>query len=310
MKTLGSIILIMLIALSGCKAPAEKKNEEKVLILASIYPYELLLKQMVGDAIEVRSIIPPNASVHSFSPQPSDLKNLHKAELILINGMGLEDVFMQHLSTMKEKLMISADLLNDLIALDSLNQIRHMQMHQLEKEHEEHNHQHAGGDPHLWTSPKMMLKLATKLKTELVSRFPSFAPLITHNYENIIAELNDAHEKIEQERTAFREPALVTYHNSFHYFAAEYDINYLGWVQSSPGREPSPRELARLGAKIRDHGVRRIFIEPQQNPKSAEVLAREYKLDLGTLDPIGSTLEAKTIAQLILINWESMKQAF
>jgi zinc transport system substrate-binding protein len=306
------ILLLLLSVLFGCKAPAEKKEEAKPLILTSIYPYELLIKQLVGDAIEVRSLIPPNASVHSFSPQPSHLKDIHKADLILINGMGLEAMFEQHLQTMTDKLIVCSDMLNDLIALDSLNLVREQQMqhHHHDHEAEEDHHHHAGADPHLWTSPQMMIKLATKLKTELATRFPDYAPLVNHNYEALFKELSEAHTKITNERRKLSHPALVTYHNSFHYFTRDYDIHYLGWVQSSPGKEPSARELANLGKKIREHNVRRIFIEPQQNPKSAEVLAKEYSLELGTLDPIGSTLNAKTITELILKNWDEMRTAF
>ncbi|HCM14533.1 MAG TPA: metal ABC transporter substrate-binding protein, partial [Candidatus Cloacimonas sp.] len=58
------------------------------------------------------------------------------------------------------------------------------------------------------------------------------------------------------------------------------------------------------------HGVRCIFVEPQQDPRSAEVLAKEYDLQIASLDPIGGSLNATTITELILTNWEAMKQAF
>lgn len=124
------------------------------------------------------------------------------------------------------------------------------------------------------------------------------------------AEMKKAHEQILRERAELLQPALVTYHNSFHYFTRDYDIEYLGWVQSSPGKEPSARELTALGSKIKSHKVKAIFVEPQQNPKSAEVLAKEYGLQLFTLDPIGASLEVSTITELILTNWKAMKQAF
>ena len=308
MKKIVYILSFILICLGACKAPVDKNQDKGPLILSSIHPYELLLKQMVGDAIEVRSMIPPNASVHSFSPQPSDLKDLHKAELIVINGLGLEDMLKQSLDKAGNKLIDSSLLLSDLIALDSLNQVREQLIHNHQTEDEHHHH--TGSDPHLWTSPRMMMKLATKLKAELVERFTDFAPLINHNYETIYSELSAADELIKNERKTFTDPALVTYHNSFHYFCRDYDIHYLGWVQSSPGKEPSPRDLVNLGAKIREHGVRCIFVEPQQDPRSAEVLAKEYDLQIGSLDPIGGSLNATTITELILTNWEAMKQAF
>jgi zinc transport system substrate-binding protein len=308
MKQILSLLLLLLLLLPACKAPKAPNQEEKQLILTSIYPYELLVKQLVGDAIEVRSLIPQNASVHSFNPQPSHLKDIHKADLILINGLGLENMFEQQLQNAGEKLIVAADLLKDLIALDSLNMVRENLMHAHSDNEDEHHH--SFGDPHLWTSPQMMMKLSTKLKAELVSRFVDFAPLINHNYDELFRQLTEADSKIQSERNNLQNPALVTYHNSFHYFTRDYDIHYLGWVQSSPGKEPSARDLADLGNKIKEHKVKMIFKEPQENPKSAEVLAREYSLKLGTLDPIGASLNVHSIPELILENWNAMKQAF
>jgi ABC-type Zn uptake system ZnuABC Zn-binding protein ZnuA len=311
MKYLVPLIIVLLL-LSACKTPKANDVPERPLILSTIYPYELLIRQMVGDAAEVRSLIPPNASVHSFSPKPSDLTDLHRADLIVSNGLGLEAVFAQNLAAMTDKHIISSEMLKDLVALDSLNQVRDQLIHHHHHHHddEEHEHLHIGADPHLWTSPTMLIKLSMKLKNELIERFPDMAPLINHNYAEIHAQLTAVHETILEERAQYAAPALVTYHNSFHYFCNDYSINYLGWVQSSPGREPGARELAELGRKIQDHGVKAIFIEPQQNPKSAEVLAREYGIELLSLDPLGASLGVNTVAEFIMANWQTMKQAF
>ncbi len=299
-------MLASLLLATACQPAAKDESPQRPLILTSIYPYELLVQQFVGDAIEVKSLIPPGASVHGFSPQPSDLKNLNRADLVISNGMGLEAPFAQSLKQLGDKELLVSNLLRDMIALDSLKQVRDQLIHA----HEEDGHQHLGADPHLWTSANMMLKLSGKLKNELAERFPDYAPLINHNYLIIRQELTDLHEEILHERAGFQDPAILTYHNSFHYFCSDYGVKAVGWVQSSPGKEPGARELTELGRKIQEHRVKVIVIEPQQNPKSAEVLAREYNLELQMLDPLGSTLEADTIAEVIRKNWESMKLAF
>lgn len=310
MRKIALIVFTILVLLAAaCGKPKEAEAEAKPLILCSIHPYELLLQQLVGDGIEVKSLIPPNASPHTFSPTPADLKDLHRAELVISNGLGLEHLIEQALGNLEAKQLVAADLLKDLIALDSLKQVRH---HQLSSDIEEddHGHQHALIDPHLWTSPQLLQKLTTKLKNELVLLFPDFAPLITHNHDIIQKELSELDSRIRHERTAFEAPAIITYHNSFHYFTRDYNIHYAGWVQSSPGKEPSARELAALGTTIRQHRIKAIFIEPQQNPKSAEILAKEYKLKLETLDPLGGTLPVKSVAELMAANWQIMKESF
>ena len=308
------ILCCLLLLLFSCKKQ-ETQATQKPLILVSIHPYELLVRQMVGDGFEVRSLIPANASPHTWSAHPADLRDLNKADLVITNGLGLENSLAQSLASIKDNHLICAELLRDLVALDSLKQVKKQIMHheheaeiEHEHEHEEgHNHVHSGTDPHLWTSPLLMQKLATKLKALLVEKFPEFAPVINHNTDEVIADLGKAHEKISSERLSLVSPALVTYHNSFHHFTEEYRIEYLGWVQSSPGKEPTAKELAELGKKIKEHKVKTIFTEPQQNPKSAEILAKEYSLAIKTLDPLGASFGVKTISELILANWAVMR---
>ncbi|HRT60717.1 MAG TPA: zinc ABC transporter substrate-binding protein, partial [Candidatus Syntrophosphaera sp.] len=76
------------------------------------------------------------------------------------------------------------------------------------------------------------------------------------------------------------------------------------------GREPTPRELTRLGELIRAHGVKAICVEPQMDRKSADVLAREFNLRVIELDPLGFSIQAQTLPDLISENWERMKQAW
>ncbi|MDD2543725.1 MAG: metal ABC transporter substrate-binding protein [Candidatus Cloacimonetes bacterium] len=311
MKRNTTILILFLLLFSlGCKSKKTVEESAKPLIITTIHPYELLIKQLVGDGIEVKSLVPPNASPHNWSAKPADLKDLHKADLIISNGMGLESFIAQALQNTSAKHLVAADLLQDLVALDSLQQVReHMITHQ--DSLEDHHHDHEGqADPHLWTSPLMLQKLCTKLKSELILIFPDSTPVIMHNHDIIQKELADVQQKILADRAQLENPALVTYHNSFHYFTRDFDIHYLGWVQSSPGKEPSAKDLNELGKKIREHKVKSIFIEPQQNPKSAEVLAREYGLELATLDPLGSSMPVKTVAELIDANWQVMKMGF
>jgi len=81
-------------------------------------------------------------------------------------------------------------------------------------------------------------------------------------------------------------------------------------VQESPGKEPTPKELALLGNIIKEHNVQAIFLEPQMDRKAGETLSKEFNLKLLTLDPLGSDGKAQTIAELIDSNWQKMKAGF
>jgi zinc transport system substrate-binding protein len=277
----------------------QHKERKRPLLLASIHPYELLLKQLAGSDFDVQCIIPANASPHTWSPNPSDLKAIMEASFILSNGLGLEAHLENSFATRAFVRVQAAKLIKDAIP------------HPVDEQHEaDGDHQHLGQDPHLWTSPRLMIRLVTAVANELSRRFPNSALVFRQNAETMRRELDEAAELIKTEREAYLEPGLITYHNTFYYFTKEFDIKYLGWVQFSPGKEPRPKDLAGLGETIQAHKVKAVFIEPQMDRKAGEVLAKEFGLKLLLLDSLGSDAKAKTIAELILTNWDSMKEAF
>lgn len=304
MKISRLLLLVPLLFTLSCK---KQVVQEKPLLLASIHPYELILRQLAGSEFDVHCIIPSGASPHTWSPGPSDLKALSTATLILSNGLGLEENLEKNFATHSKEHVVAAKLLADVIALaaPALEE-----EHEAEHEPEAAEHHHEGQDPHIWTSPRLMIRLVGLLEKELSQRFPNSAAVFKANAEIMRKELEVAVEQIKTEKAAFANPGLITYHNSFQYFTDEFGIEALGWVQSSPGKEPSSKDLANLAGVIKEHQVKAIFLEPQMDKQAGEVLSKEFKLKLLTLDPLGSDGQAKTISELLLNNWNNMKQAF
>ncbi|HOG27207.1 MAG TPA: metal ABC transporter substrate-binding protein [Candidatus Cloacimonas sp.] len=304
MKYIRWILLVALLFTLSCKK--QEVSQKKPLLLATIHPYELILQQLAGDEFEVSCIIPVNASPHTWSPNPADLKNINLAALILANGLGLEGNLEKNLAERKDVYLEAAVLLKDIIPLSN-KELTPEENPPLEEN--EHHHQHSQ-DPHLWTSPAMMIRLVGFLEKELSVRFPNSSFVFKRNARQMQEELEKVKDKIAHEREQYSNPVIVTYHNAFHYFLQEFGIEELGFVQESPGKEPTPKELSLLGNIIKEHQVKAIFLEPQMDRKAGETLAQEFNLKLLMLDPLGSDGKAKTIAQLIDYNWQSMKGGF
>ncbi|HOQ83638.1 MAG TPA: metal ABC transporter substrate-binding protein [Candidatus Syntrophosphaera thermopropionivorans] len=283
LKVLISILIISsLFALNSCKKAVDSPSN---LIVVSIYPYELLLKQMVGPKIEVRTLIPPNFSPHTYNPSPAELKSLYDANLVFSNGFGLETNIQTALNALGEKHLSAEQLL------------------QLPQKEENPN-------PHIWLSPRLMKKLVSELEEPLQRTFPSYKDSISFHCKELISQFSSLDSLIIQERTQFSHTPIITYHDSFHYFIQDYQLDYLGSIQSSPGQEPTPKELVYLGDLIKANQVKAIFVEPQMDRKSANVLAKEFHLQVIELDPLGRTINAQSLPKLILINWNRMKQAW
>jgi zinc transport system substrate-binding protein len=283
LKVLISILIISsLLALNSCKKAVDSPSN---LIVVSIYPYELLLKQMVGPEIEVRTLIPPNFSPHTYNPSPAELKSLYDADLVFSNGYGLETNIQTALNALGDKHLTAEQLL------------------QLPQKEDNPN-------PHIWLSPRLMKKLVSELEGPLQRTFPSYKDSISYHCRELISQFSSLDSLIIQERAQFSHTPIITYHDSFHYFIQDYQLDYLGSIQSSPGQEPTPKELVYLGDLIKANQVKAIFVEPQMDRKSANVLAKEFHLQVIELDPLGQTLNAQSLPEVILINWNRMKQAW
>ncbi|HOR30400.1 MAG TPA: metal ABC transporter substrate-binding protein [Candidatus Syntrophosphaera thermopropionivorans] len=249
LKVLISILIISsLLALNSCKKAVDSPSN---LIVVSIYPYELLLKQMVGPEIEVRTLIPPNFSPHTYNPSPAELKSLYDADLVFSNGYGLEINIQTALNALGEKHLSAEQLL------------------QLPQKEENPN-------PHIWLSPRLMKKLVSELEEPLQRTFPSYKDSISFHCRELISQFSSLDSLIIQERAQFSHTPIITYHDSFHYFIQDYKLDYLGSIQSSPGQEPTPKELVYLGDLIKANQVKAIFVEPQMDRKSANVLAKNF----------------------------------
>jgi zinc transport system substrate-binding protein len=240
---------------------------------------------MVGPEIEVRTLIPPNFSPHTYNPSPAELKSLYDANLVFSNGFGLETNIQTALNALGEKHLSAEQLL------------------QLPQKEENPN-------PHIWLSPRLMKKLVSELEEPLQRTFPSYKDSISFHCKELISQFSSLDSLIIQERTQFSHTPIITYHDSFHYFIQDYQLDYLGSIQSSPGQEPTPKELVYLGDLIKANQVKAIFVEPQMDRKSANVLAKEFHLQVIELDPLGQTLNAQSLPEVILINWNRMKQAW
>lgn len=272
------LAVFILLSLLGCgKSP----DREGRLIVVSIYPYELLVKQMVGEDIRVQTLIPPVYSPHNYSPKPREIENLHQADLVIANGFGLENNLEQAFDAVGEKLVRVQDLLN--------------------------LPEHDGVNPHVWLSPQLMQQLVIMLNDRLQTAFPEFSEVIANNSVDLVAQIAALSSQIARERSTYARTPIITFHDSYQYFFKDYGIDYLGSVQSSAGREPTPKYLARIAGLIRENGLRAIYVEPQMDKRSATALANEFDLEIIELDPLGHSYKPQTFMDIILNNWEGMK---
>ncbi len=281
------LALVVAVLLAACSRTAPPPREaspattpaagNQVRVVVSLPVFISLVEAVGGDRVRVSSLVPAGTDPHTYQPTPRDAQALAEADVVFVNGLGLEGWL--------GDLITAAGSGAPVVELAEGLQTIPEEPHQGTPEttpgqstpQGEHTHEHGAGNPHLWLDPDYAIEYVRRIAQSLEEVDSGGASTYQTNAERYIAEIQafDAWAKGQVQRIPPARRKLVTFHDAFPYFAEHYGLELVGVIVLSPGREPSPQELAQLVDLIRQQGVPAIFTEPQFNPKLAETLARE-----------------------------------
>ena len=274
MKKILLAILLFLVPcslfLSGC---GSEKDDGNLKIVTSFYPMYLDVLNITRGVggVEVVNLTPPQTGcLHDYQLTPEDMKVLETADIFVVNGLGMEN-FLDKVTEARPDLKI-------IDASDSPEIVPIME-----------------GDvpnPHVWMSVTYSIQQVKNILSKLSELDPERAEQYRMHALDYVDELTTLRDEMHISLDMLRTKDIVTFHEAFPYFAAEFKLNVLAVIEREPGTEPTPQELADTIEKIKALPVKIIFTEPQYSPKAAETIARETGAQIFTLDPI-VTGEAK-----------------
>lgn len=267
-----------------CMAFILPLKAQRISVVTSINPYYLIVKTMGDTLIDAYNILPPSASPHTYSPVPSDVMKLSKADLIIMNGLHLEHGIMHKITDIKHKVISVGDSLLGYNETGNVN-------------------------PHIWLSPDNVTYAITLIEHALTVNDSMHADIYRERADSMRIALAYTDSVIKQDIAENGTIPVITFHNSFMYFLNHYGFAIAGVIEKVPGREPTPRDLADLKYIIEEQDIHVIFTEPQLSPRPAEVLADEMDLDIMELDPLGYAFQAVSINDLIRFNYNVLKSA-
>lgn len=295
---LNSIAVIVLLLLFGslgttaCVEEAEPSSAAtgKVLVAASIPPLADFTQQVGGDHVQVITLVPPGASPHTYELTPNQVEQVAKARLLVLNGVELE--------YWAGKLVQSAGNPN-LIVVDTSKGIEIL-------EREDNG---TGGNPHIWLDPRNAIIQVEHIRAALLRADPAHTDDYRANAKRYIAELWDLDQEISNEVAAWSSREFIAFHPAWTYFARRYGLEQAAVIERSPGREPSPAEIAQIIETARRIGAKAIFAEPQFSPKTAQAIAEESQAQVLFLDPLGASLDDPGYLNLMRYNLAQMARA-
>jgi zinc/manganese transport system substrate-binding protein/manganese/iron transport system substrate-binding protein len=237
---------------AGASPPA---SGDALRVVTSTTVFADIVKQIGGDHVSVRSIVPSGAGPEDFEPKPADARALADAQLVVSNGVGLDDFLddlIEAAGTKAERLVLGDGI--PTITVDGET------------------------NPHFWLDPTLVQRYyipairdaLVRLRPGATDDLAAAADTYAQRLQTLDAENSTKLGTIPMERRK-----LVTFHDAFPYFAQHYGFELVGVILENPGQEPSAAELATLVRDVKAAGVPAVFSESQFDPKLARTLADE-----------------------------------
>jgi ABC-type Zn uptake system ZnuABC Zn-binding protein ZnuA len=274
---------------------------EKLRVVTTTTIIADVARNVGGEFVEVESLIPPDSDAHAFEPAPDDIVKVAEADVLLVNGAGLES-FLEGL--LENAVGVELVVVSNGIEMLAFGEHGHEEGEEehaegevvgvlgeegvCEEAHEEgeEDHEHGACDPHVWTDPQNVMIWADNIAEAFSAVDSDNAETYRANAQAYQAELGAIDAEVTEILSVVPEEKriLVTNHEFFGYFAHAYGFEVVGVVISGGGTlsEPDPQALAELIDIIAEEGVTAIFAEVSANPGLAETIASETGIDVVT----------------------------
>ncbi len=251
MKRITWLIGLLIVSglITACGGTAAPANSQKLNVVSTVSPITNIIYNIGGDRIQLTGIIPEGTDSHTFEPAPSDAKILAQADLIFVNGLKLEEPTVKLAEANKKATAEIVPLGEQTITPD-----QYIYDFSVPKENGSPN-------PHLWMNPLNALRYGEIARDALVKRDAANADYYNKNYDAFKVRIEALDQAIKDAIVSIPEAnrKLLTYHDSFAYFAPRYGMTIIGAIQPSDFAEPSAKEVADLIKQVKAEKVPAIF---------------------------------------------------
>ena len=288
-KILALLLAAALFLTGGAGAP--KAEGEKLTVVASFYPVWVMTAN-VGQGVEgvERSLLAPpdTGCLHHYQLLPQDMKTLEGADVLVMNGAGMEHFLEGVLSSFPELKAVDTSAGLDLLEAA----------------------QEGGVNPHVWMDVDNAIAQTQAITAALKEAMPQQAAAFEDNAQAYCQRLEAVKEKMEAALEPVKGRSMVTSHDAFAYLARAFGLEVAAVIQQDEETDPSAAELGRICDLMEQEGIDTVFIEPDTTGSAPEAVAGETGARLVTLDPMTTgELDAQAYERIQLANAQAICEA-
>ena len=282
-------------------------------VVVSIKPIHSLVTSVMEGIAVPYLLLSGGESPHTYSLRPSQVRQLHQANLLIWIGPNIETFLEKTIATLSHQ---TQQLRLFEVPGLTLLKIREGGAWEATPSHEKEEatpapeptvHSQAvesvhQWDQHLWLDPHNAKVMVSAIAQALSQIDPDRTSHYNHNANLLIQRLNELDQDLQQQLSASQNLPFLVFHDAYHYFENRYHLKAVGSITLSPEILPSAKRLQALRTRINQLQVRCIFSEPQFESALVKTLIEGTSIRPGTLDPLGANLAAGKEAYFKLLH--------
>lgn len=271
-KAIIFITLSLILILSGCSKSINSSKKDnvnshnKMKIHTTVFAFQSFTEQIGGKYVDVESIYPPGADLHSYEPTQKDMINIAKSDLSIYSSDDLDPVSAKITQSMENKNMKLA-LASDLNQKELIHSDDH-------DEDEGHNHAETENDPHVWLDPVLDRIFAEKIKDKLIQKDPKHKSYYEKNYKKLDKDIANIDKKMQKITKSPKREKIIISHDSLGYLTHRYHFKQEG-VNGMNDEEPSQKKILSIVKNIKNSKYPYVLYEQNITSKITDVIKRE-----------------------------------
>lgn len=280
------LLAATLLPLASCtdsSSVASKANEaEKLQVVTTFLPITDFTLAVAGDRAKVTQLLPPNVGPHDYQAKPQDVQRLAQADVLVENGLGLEDFLDGIIDNANNPDLILVDSSEGIDAIPLADDAHD------ESAHEGDEHDHGEFDPHIWLDPKKAMQQVGNIRDALIAADPAGKEIYTANADAYIQQLQQLDKKISAALAPYAGQTFVSYHDFAEHFAKSYGLD-VAYLVDVPEESAAPADMQRVIKAVEDSDLKTLLREPAQLGDSLSSLAKEMNAQISEFNPMESS---------------------
>ena len=258
-------VAVMAVACSSAATP-----DARVRVAASVYPMAYFAERIGGEDVIVETLVPRGVEAHAFEPRAAELRSLSAADVVVVNGLGLEPWLGRALDALADdapSALVEAGGADGIGAADS--------------------------DPHVWLDPVLAQDQVRRIRDALVAADPANAASYGSRAGVLLEDLQALDAAFVDGLARCRLDTVVTTHAAYGYLADRYGFAQVPIAGLDAEDEVSPQHLADVVDEVKALGLEYLLVEPALSDRLARTVERETGAESLVIHQIGSVTEAE-----------------